>query len=132
MSDAFNIAAIRKPFGIFSHAAWATEGRPLYLSGQVAESADEHCIGIGDIKAQTSQIIENLKAVLEHAGGTLADIATMKVYVTDMKHLAAIHEIRSKYFSEPYPASTLVQVVSLVHPDYLIEIDAIAHIKSPA
>jgi 2-iminobutanoate/2-iminopropanoate deaminase len=126
MPDAFNIPSIRRPFGIFSHAAWAGKGELLFLSGQVAESADIPCVGIGNVKAQTRQILDNLKAVMEYAGGTLDDIVMVKVYVTDMRHLDAIHEVRREYFNEPYPASTLVQVVSLVSPDYLLEIDAVA------
>ena len=65
-------------------------------------------------------------AVLNSVGGTMDDIAKVTVFVTDVADIAAIHAVRSEFFSKPYPASTLVQVAQLIDPDWLIEIDAVA------
>jgi len=71
-------------------------------------------------------VCENVKAAVEAAGGTLADVCRVDVYVRNMEDFAKIHEIRAQYFTEPLPASTMVEVSKLAHPDYLIEINAIA------
>ncbi len=88
-------------------------------------------MGKGDIRAQTTQTMENVKTVLEAAGATIDDVVKVTVYVTNVKEqLAAIHEVRAQYFKTDYPASTLVEVKSLVSEDLLIEIEAIAVVAS--
>ena len=130
MADAFDAPGTVKPFGIFSSAAWQPEGKVLHVSGQVAQDATGAVMGKGDIRAQTRQVLENIRTVLAGAGGTMDDVARVTVYVTDMSGLAQIHEVRAQYFRRPYPASTLVEVRSLVKPEYLIEIDAVAVIPA--
>jgi enamine deaminase RidA (YjgF/YER057c/UK114 family) len=126
MAQAFNTPGVAEPFGIFSGAAWQPQGKVLHISGQTAKDADGNVTGVGDITAQTHQVLGNIKKILEYAGGTMSDIARVTVYVIDMSMLDEIHRVRSEYFSPPYPASTLVQVSRLVHSDYLIEIEAVA------
>ena len=126
MADAFNVPGVVKPFGIFSGAAWQPQGKVLHISGQVSQDVDGNTVGVGDITAQTRQILDNIKKILEAAGGQMSDIAKVTLFVTDMSMLDEIHRVRSEYFTPPYPASSLVQVVSLVRPDYLIEIEAVA------
>jgi len=130
MADAFDAPGTVKPFGIFSSAAWQPEGKVLHVSGQVAQDATGSVMGKGDIRAQTRQVLENIRTVLAAAGGTMDDVARVTVYVTDMSGLAQIHEVRGQYFRRPYPASTLVEVKRLVKPEYLIEIDAVAVIPA--
>ena len=130
MADAFDAPGTVKPFGIFSSAAWQPEGRVLHVSGQVAQDTTGAVMGKGDIRAQTRQVLENIRTVLAAAGGTMDDVARVTVYVTDMSGLAQIHEVRGQYFRRPYPASTLVEVKRLVKPEYLIEIDAVAVIPA--
>jgi len=60
------------------------------------------------------------------AGGSLDDVCRVDVYVRNMEHFEAIHKVRREYFKAPAPASTMVEVTKMVHPDYLIEINAIA------
>jgi reactive intermediate/imine deaminase len=122
----YNPETMRAPFGIFSNAAMAGPGRLYFISGQVAVDVNGHVVGIGDIRAQTRQVLENIKAALAAVGGTMDDVACVNVFVINMEHLAAIHEVRAEYWQRDYPASTLVQVAGLVHPDYLIEINAVA------
>ena len=74
----------------------------------------------------TRQVCENVKAAVEAAGGTLADICRVDVFITDMRHFDAIHAVRRQYFSDPPPASTMVVVSGFTHPLALIEITAIA------
>ena len=126
MADAFNAPGVVKPFGIFSGAAWQPEGKVLHISGQVSQDVDGNTVGVDDITAQTRQILDNIKKIIEAVGGQMSDIAKVTVFVTDMSMLDEIHRVRSEFFMPPYPASSLVQVVSLVRPDYLIEIEAVA------
>jgi reactive intermediate/imine deaminase len=91
-----------------------------------AKNAKGEVVGKGDIRAQTRQCIENLKHVLEAGGATLENVVKVTVYVTDMEHLKAIHEVRAQYFKEKYPASTLVEVSRLTTQECMIEIEAIA------
>jgi reactive intermediate/imine deaminase len=115
---------VAKPFGIFSQAIKAAN--LIFVSGQVAKNTSGEVVGKGDIGAQTKQCIENLKHILEAGGATLEGVVKMTVYVANMEHLGAIHEVRAEYFKEPYPASTLIEVSRFTHPEYLIEIEAIA------
>lgn len=119
--------ALRTPPGVFSHAtAIEAAGRLVFISGMTARRADGSIAGPGDVREQTRQVCENLKAAVAAAGGTLADICRVDVYVRNIEDFAKIHEIRAEYFSNPLPASTMVEVSKLVDPEYLIEISAIA------
>lgn len=116
---------------VFAGAQYSlvTEGvgqRTLFVAGQVAYDAEGQIVGQGDIRAQTRQVLENLKACLVAAGATLADVAKLNTYLVDIKDRAAVAEVRAEYFPRDYPAATLVQVVALAHPDFLIEIEAYA------
>jgi 2-iminobutanoate/2-iminopropanoate deaminase len=117
---------LAKPAGIFSSGVKVPVGNLIFVSGQVARNAAGETVGKGDIRAQTRQTLENVKAVLEAAGATMDDIVKVTVFVTDVSHLTAIHEVRAEYFKRDYPASTLVEVKSLVSPELMIEIEAIA------
>src|SRR5580704_9569089 len=118
---------LRQPSGVFSHAtAIEATGRLVFISGMTARRADGSIAGIGDIEAQTRQVCENIKAAVEAAGGTMDDICRVDVYIRNMEQFDAIHKVRREYFGEPLPASTMVEVVKMTHPDYLIEINAIA------
>jgi enamine deaminase RidA (YjgF/YER057c/UK114 family) len=99
----------------------------LYISGKVALDADNQLVGRGSMRRQTEQVMENIKAALVAAGGTMDDVVRVRVYVTEHSPelLKEIHEVRSRYFSPgKLPASTLVRVSELVREGALIEIDA--------
>jgi reactive intermediate/imine deaminase len=120
-------AKLRTPSGHFSQAiAVEAKGTMVFLSGMTARRADGTIAGVGDIEAQTRQVCENLKSAVEAAGGSLDDVCRVDVYVRNMEHFDAIHKVRREYFKAPAPASTMVEVTKMVHPDYLIEINAIA------
>ena len=103
--------------------------RLVYVSGQLAFDEAHRLIGAGDVGAQTEQVLKNIQASLEQLGGTMADVVQVTVFVKDMSDLRAIHEARLRYFSPPYPTSTLVAVSAFVNPDALIEINAVAALK---
>jgi len=135
MADAFNPPGVAVPFGAFSNAAWQPPGRVLHLAGQVGVDEDWNLIGPGDMVAQSRQVLQNLQAILNSVGGEMDDIVSVIVYVTEMEPLMAVHAVRKELFTEPFPASTLVQVAALVKPEFLIEISAVAVIpdaRAPA
>jgi 2-iminobutanoate/2-iminopropanoate deaminase len=120
-------AALRSPNGVFSQATTIeATGRLVFVSGMTARRPDGSIAGIGDIKEQTRQVCENVQAAVREAGGTLDDVCSVDVYVRNMEDFAKVHEVRALYFHDPLPASTMVEVSKLAHPDYLIEISAIA------
>ena len=122
---------LREPSGHFSQAiALPAQGRIVFISGMTSRRADGTIAGVGDVEAQTRQVRENIKAAVEAAGGTMDDVCRVDVYVRNIEHFDKIHKVRREYFRAPAPASTMVEVTKMVHPDYLIEINAIAVIPS--
>ena len=101
-------------------------GDTVYTAGQVALDPDGNVVGPGDMKAQTRQVMENLKTVLEAAGSSLEDVVKIVVYVTDMGRMGEVQEIRREYFSNSRPASTGLEVTALAVPGLMVEIEAIA------
>jgi enamine deaminase RidA (YjgF/YER057c/UK114 family) len=130
--EQISTGALGTPEGHFSQAIAApAAGRMVFISGMTARRADGTVAGVGDIRAQTRQVCENVKAAVEAAGGTMADICRVDVHVLDVGDFDAIHEVRREYFPEPPPASTMVEVSKLIAPEYLIEISAIAMVSDP-
>jgi 2-iminobutanoate/2-iminopropanoate deaminase len=126
---------LAEPNGHFAHASSISvpaTARLVFISGMTARNAEGGVTGVGDVSAQTHQVCQNLQAAVEAAGGTLADIARVDVYVRNMEDFAAIHVVRRQYFTEHAPASTLVEVSKFVNKDYLLEINAIAAIGGAA
>jgi len=117
---------LSKPVGVFSHAVKAEGQKFLFISGLTARDINGTVVGKGDMKAQTRQVLENMRIVLEEGGASFDQVVKVTVYVTDLKYFKEIHEVRADYFKRDLPASTLVQVSRLVNEDCLIEIDAIA------
>jgi reactive intermediate/imine deaminase len=101
-------------------------GKTIYIAGQVAFDKEGKVVGAGDMKAQAEQVFKNLEAALAAAGAKFADVVKMNTYVTDISQLAAIREIRARYYGNTTPASTLVQVAALARPELMIEIEVIA------
>jgi enamine deaminase RidA (YjgF/YER057c/UK114 family) len=100
--------------------------RLIWISGQLSFDEQDTFVGKGDIRVQTEQVLTNIQKALNKLGGTMDDIVQVTVFVKEMENLKDIHDVRLKYFSEPYPTSTLVAVTGFVHPDALIEINAMA------
>ena len=98
----------------------------LFLAGQVAYDKDGGAAHRGDFKAQARQVFACVRALVQAGGGTLANVVKITTYVTDVRHRPEFREVRDEFFGVRGPASTLVEVSKLSHPDYLIEIEAIA------
>jgi enamine deaminase RidA (YjgF/YER057c/UK114 family) len=121
-----NPPTLAKPTG-YTHVVVAPDGRTVYIAGQVALDSTGQLVGSGDFRRQAEQVIRNLQRALASVGGTLDDVAKTTTFITDLKYLPALREVRSRYLSaQRPPASTLLVVSSLARPEYLIEVEAIA------
>ncbi|MBB4014478.1 Rid family detoxifying hydrolase [Niveibacterium umoris] len=108
--------------GTYSQAVKA--GNTVYLSGQIPLDPVSMTLVEGGFEAQTVQMFENLKAVAEAAGGSLADAVKLTIYLTDLSNFATVNTVMARYFSEPYPARAAVGVKELPRGS-LVEADAI-------
>ena len=117
----------------YSYSQAVRMGDLVFAAGQVAQDERSELVGPGDIRAQTEQVFENLRRVLEAAGSGLDLVGKVTVFTTRLEYRPVIHEVRSKIFGPigHYPASTLAVVTSLAQPEFLIEIEAIALRRPP-
>ncbi|MDJ0392206.1 RidA family protein [Rhodococcus sp. G-MC3] len=100
--------------------------KTLYLSGQTAISADGQFEGTSDVEAQIRLSFENIRLILDAAGGTLEGVVKLTVYFADLSNLDTYTGILGELFPETRPAQTVVEVSRLAMPELLIEIDAVA------
>jgi enamine deaminase RidA (YjgF/YER057c/UK114 family) len=111
----------------YTHAVTVSgTGKMIFVAGQLARNAQGVCVGKGDMRVQIQQVGENIKTCLEAAGATLADIVKTNTYVTDFDEFQKHGDMRLRYFGPATPTSTTVEVQRLVHPDFMIEVEAIA------
>jgi enamine deaminase RidA (YjgF/YER057c/UK114 family) len=111
----------------YSHAIKVTGARAVvFLAGQLAYDEDGRPSHRGDFAGQARQVFGNIKAHVEAAGGTLADVVKISSYVTDLRYRPEFRDIRREFFGDKGPPSTMVQVAGLAHPEHLIEVEAIA------
>jgi 2-iminobutanoate/2-iminopropanoate deaminase len=123
-----NPDTVAAPVGTYSQAVRVETGDAVWIhvSGQIAIDLEGNLVGPGDLRAQTRQVFENLRAILEAHRATFADVVKIGTYLTTLDDLAGMREVRSEYLTSEPPASTAVQVAALVVPDALIEIDLVA------
>ena len=119
------VASERAPKAIGPYSAALRAGGLLFVSGQVPLDPSTGTMVDGDIAAQTRQVLQNLSALLEAGGSSLADVVRTTVYLADMNDFAAVNEVYRSFFSEPYPARSTIQAARLPR-DARVEIDAIA------
>jgi len=111
----------------YSQAIKVTEANTiLFMAGQVAYDKDGSVKHRGDFTAQAREVFRNVKALVEAGGGSLNNVVKINTYVTDARYRPEFRTVRDEFFGSKGPASTLVEVSALAHPDYLIEIEAIA------
>ena len=115
-----------KPVANYKMATRLEGGRLLYISGQVAWDASGSIVGKGDVRVQARQTFDNLRGVLQAAGGDLPNLMKVTTYITKIKDFPAVAQARSEVFQGELPASTLIVVKSLFHPDFLIEVEGVA------
>ena len=124
--EKFGAAGVFEP-ATYSQGVKVTQAQTvLFLSGQVAYTADGGVACRGDFKGQARGAYEAIKALVESQGGTMASIVKLTTYVTDMGYRIDLAPIREEFFGKKGPASTLIEISSLAHPDWMIEIEAIA------
>ena len=115
-----------KPVANYKMAARRESGQLLYVSGQVAWDTNGNIVGKGDVRTQARQVFQNLRQVLQVAGGDLKDLMKITTYITKIEDFPAVAEARNEVFQGELPASTLIVVKSLFHPDFLLEVEGIA------
>jgi enamine deaminase RidA (YjgF/YER057c/UK114 family) len=124
-----NPPSLAKPTG-YTHVVVAPDGRTVYVAGQVALDSAGQLVGSGDFRAQAEQVVRNLDRALSSVGGSLQDLVKTTTFITDLKHLPTLREVRSKHFDAAQPpASTLLVVSSLARREFLIEIEAVAVLR---
>ena len=104
-------------------------GNAVHVSGQVALDARGELVGPGDCAAQTRHVLELIKAILEQAGGTLADIAYNHVCLTSLDDYAAMNSVYKEYFPVDPPARFCIRA-DLVRREFLVEIGSVAYLRS--
>jgi enamine deaminase RidA (YjgF/YER057c/UK114 family) len=112
----------------YTHVVIATGNRLVFVAGQEPEDEHDNLIGPGDLAAQARQVFSNVGRALAAAGARPEQVTKITIFVVDYRreHLAAIEAGRLALFGDHKPADTLVGVEALSHPDYLIEVEAIA------
>jgi enamine deaminase RidA (YjgF/YER057c/UK114 family) len=111
---------------LYSHVVSVEGRRTIYVSGQLARDKGGNVVGKGDMRAQLRQVGENVKAALEAAGASLGDLVKTTTFVTDIDEYFKHVDVRMEYFGAALPTSTTVEVRRLAHPDFLVEIEAVA------
>ncbi len=102
-------------------------GNLFFISGQTPEKPASAELVEGDIKAQTRQVMENMKNIIEAAGGRVDDIVKVNAFLKDMSDFKAFNEVYKSYFNEPYPARSCVEAVNPVGA--LVEVEFTAVLK---
>jgi reactive intermediate/imine deaminase len=118
----------KAPQAIGTYSQAVKVGDTVYLSGQIPLVPETMELVEGDMEANVRRVFDNLKAVAEAAGGSLADIAKLNIFLTDLGNFALVNEVMADYFQQPYPARAAVGVASL--PKGVgVEMDAIMELS---
>lgn len=120
------LGVFKSPTAPFSLATVSHGSKIVHISGQVAQDEQGKNVGVGDVRVQTEQVIQNIKACVEAEGGTLADVCRVTIYLTAREYLPIVMEVRRAHFKDPFPAATAVVVSGLANHEWLVEIEATA------
>jgi reactive intermediate/imine deaminase len=107
------ISTDQAPAAIGTYSQAVKVGNTVYLSGQIPLAPETMEMIEGDIEAQIRRVFDNLSAVAAAAGGSLADIAKLNIFLTDLGNFAKVNEVMAEYFQQPYPARAAVEVAGL-------------------
>ena len=107
------ISTDKAPQAIGTYSQAVKTGNTVYLSGQIPLIPKTMEMIEGDIEAQIRRVFDNLAAVAEAAGGSLADVAKLNIFLVDLANFATVNEVMAEYFAEPYPARAAIGVASL-------------------
>jgi reactive intermediate/imine deaminase len=114
----------RAPQAIGTYSQAVRCGNTVYLSGQIPLVPETMELVEGDMQVQIRRVFDNLSAVAEAAGGSLADVAKLNVFLPDLGHFAIVNEVMAEYFKPPYPARAAVGVAALPKGSQ-VEMDAV-------
>lgn len=118
----------------FTHGYLCSGGRTLFLAGQDASDGEGNIVCIGDIAGQYEQVLKNMRAVVQAAGGTMQDIVKINIFVKNrddyVAHLKALGAIHRAYFGRHYPATALFEISGFYQEDNLVEIEGIAYLEN--
>jgi reactive intermediate/imine deaminase len=117
----------RAPAAIGTYSQAVRAGDTVYLSGQVPFDPATMQLVPGDMEAQARRVFENLKAVAEAAGGSLAHAVKLTIFLTDLANFAKVNEVMTAYFEKPYPARSTIGVAQLPRGAQ-IEIECVLHL----
>jgi enamine deaminase RidA (YjgF/YER057c/UK114 family) len=133
-----NPKALSNP-GSYSHVVTVAGAKKMvYVAGQMSNAGDGSIVGLGDMRAQSEQVFNNVTAALKAGGAGWGDVVKLNAYMADMtdQAIAAYREVRQRFLKAgQFPASTLVGVTRLAHKDLLLEVEVIAAVdekKGPA
>jgi enamine deaminase RidA (YjgF/YER057c/UK114 family) len=127
-----NPPGLTRPSG-YTHVVVSSDGRTVYVAGQVAFDSAGQVVGLGDFRAQATQVFSNLGRALASVGATFGDVMKTTTYITDVRNLGMLREARARYFDAARaPANTLIPVSALARPELLLEIEAVAEIRPAA
>ncbi|HWS03186.1 MAG TPA: RidA family protein [Gammaproteobacteria bacterium] len=118
------IATDKAPQAIGTYSQAVKVGDTVYLSGQIPLLPETMELVAGDMEAQIRRVFVNLSAVCVAAGGTLADIAKLNIFLTDLSHFPLVNQVMASYFQQPYPARAAVGVAALPK-GAAVEMDAV-------
>ena len=116
-----------QPRPTYPYSPGARGGDYVYTAGQVAWNDKGEIVGIGDVRAQTRQVLSNIASTLREAGASMADVLKCNVYLADIRHFQVMNEEFAKAFPTDPPARTTVQA-ALAEKEMLVEIEAIAYL----
>jgi reactive intermediate/imine deaminase len=119
-----NVPAIHRPVGRYAHAVKSRD--LLFVSGCGPFDENAKLVGENDIVTQATKTLENVKAILEAAGMSFANVVKETVYLTNIDDRAATRAVRERFYGSSLPACTLIEISRCVHPDMRIEIDVVA------
>jgi 2-iminobutanoate/2-iminopropanoate deaminase len=128
MVQVFNPPELWSPFGAFSMAVIQGDGHIVHLKGQISLDRNGQVVGHNDMRAQTRQVLANIRDVLAAMGGQMGDVMSLVHYATDIDAFMGTADIRKEFFAAPFPVTTTVQVERLYRRELMIEIAAIAEI----
>ena len=114
----------KAPQAIGTYSQAVKVNTTVYLSGQIPLVPESMEMVEGDMRAQIMRVFDNLQAVAEAAGGSLADVAKLNVFLTDLGNFPLVNEVMADYFEQPYPARAAIGVAALPK-DAGVEMDAV-------
>jgi len=125
------ISTEQAPSAIGTYSQAVKVGDAVYLSGQIPLVPETMEMIAGDTEAQIVRVFENLRAVAQAAGGDMADIVKLNIFLIDLGCFATVNEVMARYFETPFPARAAVQVAALPRAAE-VEMDAVMHLGARA